>query len=671
VRGVRADPVVVAGDARIDWLRAPEGGGRARLVARPGGALLLAGFLRRLTDVPVETYSLEPSTLSSGGPFPQRLIELDRFPVTSTSESRTYRARRSFDLTGAAVAEPPAANGDPSARLLVLHADGGGFHGSRGAWPAAVTGGAQPWVVLNATPAALRGDLGALVRERHAARLIVIVDGDTLRAEANISRGLSWERTAMDFVWERASNPALRPLTECAHLVVRLGLDAAIHVAAGKARLHYDPAVAEGTFVDDRPGDSIGSSEAFAASVAAAALREGADGLPGGIEAALRYARKVHHAGFGDAADSVGAFPGPPASGTPSARLASIEIPAPGAAEADAGFWCILATLSSRRLEQIAYDLVRHGDAEALASVPVGRFGGLKTIDRAEIESFRSIHRLMASYARTENPGRPLSIAVFGPPGSGKSFGVTQVAQSVAPGRVEKREFNLSQFASPDDLNAAFHWVRDVALSGRIALAVFDEFDSSLQGVRLGWLKSFLAPMQDGAFKEGESMHPLGRAIFVFAGGTCATFSEFCCDGADAAVVKAFRDAKGPDFSSRLRGFVNVLGPNPAGDADRFYLVRRAVLLRSLVTRKTPHIVGSAGDVRIDPGVLRALIKVPSYRHGARSMEAILDMSMLAGRDMFDQAALPPAAQCMYLEADICRPELLLEIEAVARAERG
>jgi len=35
------------------------------------------------------------------------------------------------------------------------------------------------------------------------------------------------------------------------------------------------------------------------------------------------------------------------------------------------------------------------------------------------------------------------------------------------------------------------------------------------------------------------------------------------------------------------------------------------------------------------------------------------------------EAVLPPGAHRMFLEADICRPELLLEIEAVARAGRG
>jgi hypothetical protein len=142
-------------------------------------------------------------------------------------------------------------------------------------------------------------------------------------------------------------------------------------------------------------------------------------------------------------------------------------------------------------------------------------------------------------------------------------------------------------------------------------------------------------------------MHPIGRAIFVFAGGTCGTYEEFCCGREEpaSAATKAFREAKGPDFASRLRGYVDVLGPNPVGEDDRFHLVRRAVLLRSLLTRKLPHLIDDDGQARVDGGVLRALLKAPHYRHGARSMEAILDMSTLPGRRSFDQAALPSAEQ--------------------------
>jgi len=47
---------------------------------------------------------------------------------------------------------------------------------------------------------------------------------------------------------------------------------------------------------------------------------------------------------------------------------------------------------------------------------------------------------------------RPLSVAVFGPPGSGKSFGITEIANSLLPDQIELREFNLSQFDSEGDL---------------------------------------------------------------------------------------------------------------------------------------------------------------------------------------------------------------------------
>ena len=62
--------------------------------------------------------------------------------------------------------------------------------------------------------------------------------------------------------------------------------------------------------------------------------------------------------------------------------------------------------------------------------------------------------------------------------------------------------------------------MRDLGLSGKLPLVFWDEFDTALEGQPLGWLRYFLAPMQDGAFQDGQITHPIGRAIFVFAGGT-------------------------------------------------------------------------------------------------------------------------------------------------------
>jgi hypothetical protein len=217
------------------------------------------------------------------------------------------------------------------------------------------------------------------------------------------------------------------------------------------------------------------------------------------------------------------------------------------------------------------------------------------------------------------------------------------------PDRVSKLDFNLSQFDSADDLVDALHQVRDTSLSGKIPLVFWDEFDTPLDGEPLGWLKHFLAPMQDGAFRQGQLVHPIGRAVFVFAGGTAASIQEFGHDLSD----EQLRSAKQPDFVSRLRGYLDVLGPNPhpvAGelDTDRFYGLRRAILLESMLRRKAPqlvHVRAGKQVVDIDSGVLQAFLDVPRYRHGARSMEAVIDMSRLSGLGSYQRSSLPSEAQ--------------------------
>jgi hypothetical protein len=82
--------------------------------------------------------------------------------------------------------------------------------------------------------------------------------------------------------------------------------------------------------------------------------------------------------------------------------------------------------------------VVLEGPEVALQGVPWGQFGNLLTVDRQEIESYRSIRNLVGEYAGQKQVSRPLSIAVFGTPGSGKSFGVTEMAKSLLPGQIER-----------------------------------------------------------------------------------------------------------------------------------------------------------------------------------------------------------------------------------------
>lgn len=118
--------------------------------------------------------------------------------------------------------------------------------------------------------------------------------------------------------------------------------------------------------------------------------------------------------------------------------------------------------------------------------------------------------------------------------------------------------------------------------------------------------------------------------------------------GADLEESEA-RVVKLPDFISRLKGYLNVLGPNPiAGETDPYYIIRRALILRVLFELNVPQIIHEDGGVRrvdIDRGILRAFLEARRYKHGVRSIETILTMSMLAGQHSFERSNLPPENQ--------------------------
>jgi hypothetical protein len=238
-----------------------------------------------------------------------------------------------------------------------------------------------------------------------------------------------------------------------------------------------------------------------------------------------------------------------------------------------------------------------------LCGVPLETFGAWSSVDRAEIENVRSIQAIIGEYVHAYHSerrlSRPLSIAVFGPPGAGKSFAVKQLAATLLTGELRNLEFNLSQFADAGRLAGAFHAVRDAVVEQRLPVVFWDEFDSALGGQPLGWLRHFLAPMQDGAFSEAEMTHPLGPSIFVFAGGTSPTFADFAATGDELRD----RQAKKSDFVSRLRDYLDVLGPNPSGPDDVAFVLRRALLLHSLLRRSAPGLF-TAGSLNIDEGLL-------------------------------------------------------------------
>lgn len=593
--------------------------------------------------------------------------------------------------------------------LVVLDDTGNRFRRDKSLWPMAVVdpGPKPPLVVyklhcpLPAPP--VQNELWTTVRK---APRLVVVSVDHLREFGGvISRRLSWERTALDLVRQVNESDRLAELRQCPHLVVRLGLEGAVYWCnpgpgmTPRAWLVYDPTAIEGDWAARHAGHMLGYGSAFAAALvsvllspedarplrdgsALARVKElpiGADlkehlpqlerGLKRGLIACRRWLEHgyVNVSSLGPDVPIDVAFAGP--WDKEEKAFASIAIPLDGDPGPDG--WTIL----HKRLEtgakgdQAVAALARRKKPTAdpdvgrvLADLPRGVFGHLVTYDRAEIEAYRAVSNVLREYLGQAAPKRPLSLAVFGPPGSGKSFGVEQVAGGIAGQtgtKLTKLTFNLSQFTAPEQLARALHQVRDVVLKGGTPLVFFDEFDSTLEGNHLYWLKMLLAPMQDGEFLDQGSTHPLGRAVFAFAGGTAHTYAQFIPprfkDGKETTEWTKFREAKGPDFVSRLRGVLDIPGIDldPARHPASVRL-RRASILRFQLWEKARHLFDSAGNLQIDDGVLRAFLTVRRFQHGVRSLEAVMDMSQLGGRTRFDPGSLPHPEQ------------LVLHVEAVA-----
>jgi hypothetical protein len=726
--------IIVAGDVVVDWYfwtRYSDPKDETQyswqlfsgqnMQPKLGGAILLSKMLKSMCNENILIHDQMPTkyenqpNLWESNLFNDpnkaiiQILKLDLFPDWKlNSKDQVYRIKKFYGS-----ATPKINNGDnetynpdpleivndfEDADFVLIHDAGNGFRTTENKWPKAIKGKKNPFIIYNMNLPLFEGKLWKHIINSHKNKLILILNADDLRElGANISRSISWEKTAIDFLWVINKNGIFSAIKDL-NVIVRFGLEGVIHYRKIKgkvvAKLYFDPASVEGGFWDSKKfGLMKGIAIAFTSSLASILINHDneeisdenyEDGIKFGLSKTREFLSKGHGYDVGNnAKHNPKIFGGIYDDSSMSQKEDDIEMMGHiecvelspkilSNGKQDPLFWSILTDKTennNQELEDVAKEIVKKG-AIALKHYPVGHFGKLITVDRAEIESYRSIKNIMNGYINSEKVTRPLSIAVFGYPGSGKSFGITQIAQTIDPKNIYNMNFNVSQFTSTKDLSNAFHRIRDISLKGKIPLVFFDEFDCEFKGQSLGWLRYFLAPMQDGEFMDYGIMHPIGKSIFVFAGGLFENFQQFCektgvnpnkqdvsCNNHISVSNARFSD-KCPDFVSRLRGYVNILGPNKINDKDYAHIIRRAILLRSLIEQSIPNIIkeennsqirifsnGINGTANIEDNLLHFLLTVKGYTHGARSMEAIIDMSRLRITNSWTMSSLPPNDQ--------------------------
>lgn len=653
----------------------------------PGGALLTFGVLEKLLGNVVQ-FGLAQTSLSSLRRWPQQFHTRSTWHLVPNGKDQKdgqHWALNQYLGYGDSQDKPYPASLAPNLpkppSILVLDDADLGFREAKHCWPDCLQSDTPPdgleWVVLKTSMPLADGSLWERIKgEQWRDKVVLIVTVEQLRNEGlRVAGGLSWETTVSDIVRELESNPDLRPLTTCRHLIITIGGDAALWVysepnQAVCRQLIFDRVRCEGEWAENslhKNWKAYGYLSAITASIAWSlwtvsqknrmALKKdpGAKllipddftiALAAGLSTA-RFLRKEGHGVEGQkpampisaAADYLKLEASKYFTGKPVHSYASTGLE--GLQRKNWAQFTILGQVfgSDGGEAPVSYEparrVARFGP-EKLRGVPCASFEKLRTMDRREIDSLRYLRQLMLAYHVGGVKKRPLCLAVFGAPGSGKSFGLKQIAEAVFSAKNPILEFNLSQYTGPSDLLGAYHQVRDKVLQGFTPVVFWDEFDSN----DLNWLQYFLAPMQDGTFQQGEVTHTIGKCVFVFAGGTSYTFESF----RKPTDLGKFRMRKGPDFISRLAGFLDIAGPNqrlmPDGlikdSADREFPIRRALLMRGALELRSDE------TLRIESSLLNALLAVTHYCNGARSLEKLVTAIRERGGIPLRRAHLPP-----------------------------
>lgn len=304
--------------------------------------------------------------------------------------------------------------------------------------------------------------------------------------------------------------------------------------------------------------------------------------------------------------------------------------------------------------------------------------GNLRTTDPVEIEPVVTLQNVMDSYVSRENFQRPLCIGVFGPPGSGKSFSVKEVARVISKkfdnDPFDFFEFNLTQFGGPDEINSAIEPIRASVAKGKVPIVFWDEFDCRYDNHEFGYLRYFLPAMQDGVTYVHGTPYNIGRSIFTFAGGVKASWEDMekLLTQEDLKAVRMAKTLKIPDFMSRLRVVLDIdgidLNKNLLADSAtpmELEELRRILMKRAFIIAHQMDTHWKKAARKTSGLLLRLLLA--QYKFGARSIEAVIEASGASDRLVYGLPELiAPAAARIHAQ---WRVELERRIDLIRKQE--
>jgi len=272
--------------------------------------------------------------------------------------------------------------------------------------------------------------------------------------------------------------------------------------------------------------------------------------------------------------------------------------------------------------------IVKGNENEFLGNI-VLKFGDLSTASVKYARRLLSLTSTLEAYiTKNIENARTFSFAIFGKPGSGKTYVAKNIKEAITGKTIQDIHVIECNMSECDEIsfNNKRREIQDTILKGKIPFVIWDEFDTFYGGNKAGWLSKFISPMEE-----------VGKRIYVFVGGIFEDQSKFI----DWTKTDKGIELKGPDFHRRLAGHLLI----PPSDIYRNeekkgvdysedeILIDRAITIRKLLENKTQV-------KKIENRVFAYLLFIP-LRHGIGSLDKLIENSELSNTDIFKLHHLP------------------------------
>ena len=267
----------------------------------------------------------------------------------------------------------------------------------------------------------------------------------------------------------------------------------------------------------------------------------------------------------------------------------------------------LMETMGAGQLEETARRVARLGPS-GLTGMPVETVGAWSSVDRAEIESMRSMRNILAEYVQQELAAGAATAADGRLRAARRRQDVRRQADGhrALPGRIARLEYDLSQCAGEE--RCARRSTRSATSRCEGTSRSSSGTSSTRRSTASRWAGCGTSSRRcGGAFVEGEAFHPLGRR------SSSSPAAPRPRSRTSPTATTASPGTPRSPTSSAACAAPSTCRAQPAGPADAAVILRRALLLHALLRQSRPFLF-AGGRLNIDEGVLRAFLDAAQFQ---------------------------------------------------------